>query len=191
MPLRTFAFKASINLLAIIFCVLNLTAFATHAQTAKQDVAAVRQFVENHCLDCHDSSSKEGELDLESLGFDSSQFASKDFDTQVWEAMIRRLSAGQMPPAEAIKPTDAEYVSAISAIDRLLRSHGTKFPNPGRTDSIRRLNRTEYKNSIRDLLAINVDVETLLPKDESSHGFDNITVGELSPLLMNRYPRSG
>src|SRR5262249_56429550 len=60
-------------------------------------------------------------------------------------------------------------------------------PNPGRTDTFRRLSRTEYQNAIRDLLAVEVDVSSLLPGDESSHGFDNVTVGDLSPTLLERY----
>ena len=60
-------------------------------------------------------------------------------------------------------------------------------PNPGRTETLRRLNRTEYQNSIRDLLALDIDAASLLPADESGHGFDNVIVGDLSPTLLNRY----
>src|SRR5204863_7505799 len=60
-------------------------------------------------------------------------------------------------------------------------------PNPGRTETFRRLNRTEYQNAIRDLLALEIDAAALLPKDDASHGFDNVTVGDLSPTLLNRY----
>ena len=62
-----------------------------------------------------------------------------------------------------------------------------RIPNPGRTDTFRRLTRAEYQNAIRDLLALDVEVASLLPSDESSHGFDNITVGDLSPTLLERY----
>ena len=62
-----------------------------------------------------------------------------------------------------------------------------RHPNPGRTDTFRRLNRTEYQNAIRDLLALEIDAAALLPADESSHGFDNVTVGDLSPTLLDRY----
>ncbi|HEY8748697.1 MAG TPA: DUF1592 domain-containing protein, partial [Tepidisphaeraceae bacterium] len=62
-----------------------------------------------------------------------------------------------------------------------------QHPNPGRTDSIRRLTRTEYQNAIRDLLAVDIDGTALLPADEASHGFDNVTVGNLSPTLLDRY----
>ena len=62
-----------------------------------------------------------------------------------------------------------------------------RIPNPGRTATIRRLTRTEYQNAVRDLLALDVDVDALLPADESSYGFDNVTVGDLSPTLLDRY----
>ena len=87
-------------------------------------------------------------------------------------------------PLNIPHPPEAAYVSAISSIEATLDN---QKPNPGRTDTFRRLNRTEYQNSIRDLLDIDVDVTSLLPADESSHGFDNITVGELSPTLLERY----
>src|SRR4029077_9579822 len=60
-------------------------------------------------------------------------------------------------------------------------------PNPGRTDTLRRLNRTEYQNAVRDLLALDIDAASLLPPDDSGHGFDNVTVGDLSPALLDRY----
>src|SRR5438552_4713150 len=60
-------------------------------------------------------------------------------------------------------------------------------PNPGRTETLRRLNRTEYQNAIRDLLALDVDAASLLPADESGHGYDNVIVGDLSPTLLDRY----
>src|SRR5581483_4730002 len=60
-------------------------------------------------------------------------------------------------------------------------------PNPGHTETIRRLTRTEYQNAIRDLLALDIDAASLLPADEAGHGFDNVTVRELSPTLLDRY----
>ena len=60
-------------------------------------------------------------------------------------------------------------------------------PNPGRTDTFRRLNRTEYRNAIRDLLALDIDAAALLPSDSASYGFDNVTVGNLSPTLLESY----
>ena len=78
---------------------------------------------------------------------------------------------------------DAVIASLETSLDRAAAAH----PNPGRTATIRRLTRTEYQNAIRDLLALDVDVASLLPPDESSYGFDNVTVGDLSPTLLDRY----
>jgi hypothetical protein len=91
-----------------------------------------------------------------------------------------------MPPAAMPRPDAQTYNSLISHFETSLDRRGGQ-PNPGRTDTFRRLNRTEYQNSIRDLLAVELDVAAMLPKDDSSHGFDNLTVGELSPTLLERY----
>ena len=75
----------------------------------------------------------------------------------------------------------------IATLSGVLDRAADDRPDPGRTGTFRRLNRTEYRNAVRDLLALDVDVEALLPADESSRGFDNITVGDLSPTLLDRY----
>jgi Protein of unknown function (DUF1592)/Protein of unknown function (DUF1588)/Protein of unknown function (DUF1585)/Protein of unknown function (DUF1587)/Protein of unknown function (DUF1595) len=92
-----------------------------------------------------------------------------------------------MPPARRTRPTEGEYDAAVSSIAGSLDRSAAEHPSPGRTDTFRRLNRTEYQNAIRDLLALEVDATALLPSDESSHGFDNVTVGDLSPTLLDRY----
>jgi hypothetical protein len=99
----------------------------------------------------------------------------------------RRITSRQMPPPDASRPSEDEYRDAESSLGELLDEHARLHPNPGRTDSIRRLTRTEYRNAIHDLLGVPIDVAEYLPPDESSHGFDNITVGELSPMLISRY----
>ena len=100
---------------------------------------------------------------------------------------MRKLSARYMPPAGLPRPDENTYRAVVSSSrDRSTRAAAAQ-PNPGRTDTFRRLNRTEYQNAIRDLLALDVDVASLLPSDESSHGFDNVTVGDLSPTLLERY----
>ncbi len=75
----------------------------------------------------------------------------------------------------------------MSALAGTLDRAADESPDTGRTDTFRRLNRTEYQNAVRDLLALDVDASALLPNDESSHGFDNVTVGDLSPTLLDRY----
>ncbi len=92
-----------------------------------------------------------------------------------------------MPPAGLPRPDEHTYDNLAGSVEDRLDRAAAAHPNPGRTDTFRRLNRSEYQNAIRDLLAIDVDVAALLPADESSHGFDNITVGDLSPMLLERY----
>ena len=75
----------------------------------------------------------------------------------------------------------------LTRLERSLDAAAAAHPNPGRTETLRRLNRTEYQNAIRDLLALDIDAASLLPADESGHGFDNVNVGDLSPTLLDRY----
>ena len=85
------------------------------------------------------------------------------------------------------RPTDKSFDEVVAKLASTLDRAAAKNPNPGRTETFRRLNRTEYQNAIRDLLALDIAAAALLPKDDASHGFDNVTVGELSPTLLNRY----
>ena len=97
------------------------------------------------------------------------------------------MRARQMPPAGMPRPSEQTYDEIVASLEAPLDRAATAHPNPGRTDTFRRLNRTEYRNAVRDLLALDIDVAALLPGDESSHGFDNVTVGDLSPTLLDRY----
>jgi hypothetical protein len=106
---------------------------------------------------------------------------------EVWEKVARRLRGRQMPPAGRTRPDEDTYASVVSQLETALDRAAAGRPNPGRTDTIRRLTRTEYQNAVRDLLALHIDSAALLPADEESHGFDNVTVRELSPTLLDRY----
>jgi len=141
-----------------------------------------RELVNRYCVGCHNERLKTGGLALDTI-------ATQDIarNTSVWEHVVRRLRARTMPPAGLPRPDEAAYSAAVSALETSLDRIAAAHPDPGRTDTFRRLNRTEYHNAIRDLLALDVDVSSLLPADDSSHGFDNITVGELSPTLLERY----
>ena len=141
-----------------------------------------QNMVGNYCLDCHDGLSEKGGLNLELLL--DEEFAAHSDE---WERVLRQIGSRQMPPVGKDRPDEAGYESAVDSLVAALDENAEIHPNPGRTDSIRRLTRTEYQNAIRDLLALEVDVAELLPADESSHGFDNITVGDLSPALLERY----
>ena len=140
------------------------------------------QFAESHCLDCHGNGSEEGGLAMDTL------FTAPISDhAEQWETIVRKLAARQMPPVDEPKPDEAAYQQVLDQLVGILDRHAAEHPNPGSTESFRRLTRTEYRNAIRDLLGLDVDVNELLPSDETSHGFDNITVTGLSPVLLDRY----
>ena len=143
---------------------------------------AVHAMVNKFCVDCHDSELHKGGLNLAALLPDG-----VDGRPEVWESVIRKLRTRQMPPAGKPRPEEGMYADVVSSLEKQQDRLAAAHPNPGRTDTIRRLNRTEYQNAIRDLLAVDIDAAALLPPDESSHGFDNVTVGTLSPMLLDRY----
>lgn len=143
--------------------------------------STVRDFTAKYCAECHSSAS------TQAIPFDASDFHNVANHTETWEKILLKLSVRQMPPREADRPDEAGYKAVIKFIEQQLDQQAERQPRPGRTDSLRRLNRTEYQNSIRDLLALEIDAASLLPPDESSHGFDNVTVGDLSPTLLSRY----
>jgi hypothetical protein len=160
----------------LLITTLALPSFG--AEQRRPPVDAIREY----CVTCHDAEMKKGGLDLE--GFLSEPVSSH---SAVWEKAIRKMQARQMPPVGKKRPDEATYKATISQLTKILDADAARHPNPGRTETFRRLNRTEYQNAIRDLLAVEIDASTLLPKDEASHGFDNVTVGMLSPTLLERY----
>src|SRR6185436_15059969 len=138
--------------------------------------------VDEYCLSCHDKDHEKGKLVLETIAEDSVAE-----HPEVWEKVVRKLRARLMPPVGKERPDEPTYDTVVAFLEKSLDRASVAQPNPGRTATIRRLTRTEYKNAIRDLLALDVDVASLLPADDSSYGFDNVTVGDLSPTLLERY----
>jgi hypothetical protein len=144
--------------------------------------ATIRAVVDRYCVSCHDADRTEGGLNLAAV---ATHEVGQHPD--VWEKVARRMQRRQMPPAGKRRPDESTYASALTQLETALDAAAAARPNPGRTDTIRRLTRTEYQNAVRDLLAVDVDAAALLPADESGHGFDNVTVGTLSPTLLDRY----
>jgi hypothetical protein len=138
--------------------------------------------VNRYCLGCHNDRALRGGLSLEGASVDG-----VGSHAELWEKAVRKLRAGAMPPAGSARPDDAAYKGLLTRLETELDTLAATAPNPGRTETFRRLNRTEYRNAVRDLLALDVDVAALLPRDDASFGFDNIGVVELSPTLMERY----
>lgn len=149
---------------------------------AKRPSAAAHPALQQYCLGCHNSNAKAGGLVLEELST-----ASVAAHAATWEKVAKRLRARSMPPAGLPRPKEPVYQAWLANLETELDQAAAAKPNPGRTDTFRRLNRTEYRNAVRDLLHLDIDVSQLLPSDEASRGFDNITVGDLSPTLLERY----
>src|SRR5437867_2940467 len=149
---------------------------------AATGVAGQQQVFQKYCLTCHNEQLKSGGLALDAiLNKDISQ------NPEAWEKVVRKLRARYMPPAGMPRPDERTYKTVVSALETSLDAAASAKPNPGRTDTFRRLTRTEYRNAVRDLLGITVDAAALLPADESSYGFENATAGDLSPILLERY----
>ena len=139
--------------------------------------------INRYCIGCHNS-----KLNTAGLALDALSPEKVNHHPEAWEKVVRKLRARYMPPAGLPRPDERAYGALVSELETSLDSAAAAKPNPGRTDTFRRLNRTEYQNAIRDLLAVDVDVDlAVCPSDESSHGFDNVTVGDLSPTLLERY----
>lgn len=174
-----------------ILCLLGVCVGVDWARDAARPAPAaatqpartfVKPFVTQYCTHCHNSDRKQGGLDLESIC--SSDVADHP---AIWEKVVRKLSARQMPPAGRKRPDEEAYVSFVAALTTELDKAAARSLNPGRTPTLRRLNRTEYQNVIRDLLALEIDAAQLLPADEANHGFDSAPLGNLSPTLLERY----
>ena len=141
-----------------------------------------KAFLDRYCATCHSERLKTGGLSLA-----QTDPTKPSAQPELWEKVVRKLRTRVMPPPTAAQPSEADRLAILTSLETALDAAYATKPSPGRTDSLRRLNRTEYQNAIRDLLALDIDATSLLPADESGHGFDNVTVGDLPATLLNRY----
>jgi len=148
-----------------------------------QEASGQRVLLDQYCIACHNGRMQAGNLELDSADVDDVAA-----DPALWEKVVRKLRAGAMPPLPRPRPAQESYVGFIDWLETELDAVGSISPNPGRTEAMHRLNRAEYHNVIRDLLALDVEVAELLPADDGSYGFDNIAgVLGVSPTLLERY----
>ena len=142
-------------------------------------------FMQAYCHECHGGKSVKAELDLKAIQDDATILQ----DFQLWRGVLQQVSSGEMPPRKApAKPTAEEITAFQQAIHASMSAAEAKLPpDPGRV-TMRRLNRTEYRNTVRDLLMVDYDPTDVFPSDDIGHGFDNIgDVLTLPPLLLERY----
>ena len=157
----------------------SMAAIPSHADSSVPSKALLDQY----CITCHNQRTKAGGLALDTL-----DVTDVGKDAAEWEKAVVKLRAGLMPPTGMPRPAAAVMEAFTASLEAALDRAAAARPNPGRTEPFHRLNRAEYQNAIRDLLALDVDVSSWLPTDEISYGFDNIAgVLKLSPLLTERY----
>jgi hypothetical protein len=141
-----------------------------------------RALVDKYCVSCHNARLKTGDLTLDDV-----DVADIPARAEVWEKVVRKLRGHMMPPVGAAQPDAPAVAALVSSLEGALDRGAAARPNPGRT-LLHRFNRAEYANAVRDLLALDVDPVPLLPPDDSTFGFDNISdILGISPLLMERY----
>src|SRR5438105_2029581 len=144
--------------------------------------APYRAVLNQYCVVCHNE-----QLHTAGLVLSKMDVANVPAGAEVWEKVIGKLRTGAMPPAGMPRPEKATYDAFATYLETELDGAAAAKPNPGRV-AVHRLNRAEYTNAVRDLLATEIDVQSLLPVDDSGYGFDNIAdVLSVSPMLLVRY----
>src|SRR5262245_23628841 len=142
--------------------------FVSLAAAQGDPPSGTKSFINEYCAGCHNDRLKRGELSFAGLDVER-----PNPDNPIWEKAIRKIRTGMMPPAGARRPTPDRIESFATALEGALDRSAAAAPNPGRP-ALHRLNRTEYANAIRDVLALDIDVTKLLPPDDMTQGFDNI-----------------
>jgi len=139
--------------------------------------------LDRYCVGCHNERSKIGGLALDTL-----DLTKVNDHADVWEKVVRKLRGGLMPPSGRPRPDAATQELFVSSLETAIDTAASLKPNPGRTETFHRLNRAEYRNAVREVLALDIDVASLLPGDSASYGFDNMAGAlKISESLMERY----
>jgi len=145
-------------------------------------VTSERALIDQYCVVCHSDKLKTGGLSLQ-----SADMSNIPAGAETWEKVIHKVKLGAMPPQGMPRPDQASMDGFASRLETSIDRAAAASPNPGRA-TLHRLNRTEYANAVRDLLALDVDPAPLLPADDESYGFDDIAdVLRTSPSLLERY----
>ncbi len=164
---------------------VNSQTISSQIQTLSSSVSLgasdPRAVLDRYCVTCHNARVKTAGLTLDAMDVEH-----VGADAAAWEKVVRKLRSGAMPPVGRLRPDKATYAAVTSSLEAALDRSAAANPNPGRT-TVHRLNRTEYGNVIRDLLALEIDVRALLPADDADLGFDNMAdILSVSPVLLER-----
>jgi mono/diheme cytochrome c family protein len=172
--------------LLVAGAMLTLASPAPAAEPPGPDVfeRTVAPFLETHCVGCHDEALQEGDFRVDTLGpgFEDREDAAR------WEKVFDRVSRGEMPLKRKRRPSPAEAASLLDWVNTGLKDEGLRRHRSEGRAQRRRLNRSEYENTLRDLLGADVRVASLLPEDGRVHGFDTVDEAlSLSAVQMEKY----
>ena len=176
-------FDRRIVTLPAIFSLLLLS-HPLYSQSLQSGGELMQATLQQFCIACHNDSLQSGNLSFQKI--DLTQVSGHG---AVPERLLAQLRSGRMPPVGMPRPDHDTYTNLITWLETEIDKLAAANPNPGRTDTFHRLNRSEYANAVRDLLSLEVNVEELLPADDiDAYGFDNMTeVLNVSPALMESY----
>ena len=177
---------ATAGMIALILGAAQGTAAAAQISPEGNGSASAHSAVlQRYCVPCHNERNK---ANAGGLTLDSADLSSVGEHAELWEKVIVKLRAGLMPPARRPRPEPAVRTALVGFLESELDRQAAHDPNPGRTEAFHRLNRAEYRNAVRDLLGLEIDVTPLLPADDASYGFDNIAgVLKISQSRVEQY----
>jgi mono/diheme cytochrome c family protein len=170
-----------------IVCMMFAAASASANESPKSADAGIesiaKPFFKEHCIRCHGQSETKGELRLNELDADLTRPAI----FERWQRIVERIQAGEMPPENEPQPMPEQAAEFVKQLTTQLDAVAAQRRSGGRV-VLRRLNRVEYENTVRDLFDVDVSVKEMLPEDAIAHGFDNVGAAlNISPVLMERY----
>ena len=167
---------------SLLFIFLLTSAFSLYSDDLVNKNKQLKGFVDKYCLDCHDTDTAKGDFDLEKMLI---HFDGKN--SKLWERMVLRIEAGEMPPPKKKQPQKEESFAALNHVKVQLANEARKERANGRV-MVRRLNRIEYENTLHNLFDTTVPLKDLLPEDEVSHGFTNSSDAlSISPVHIQQY----
>ncbi len=183
-PRRSLARRSMLLALGVLGTLAGSGAILAAGQPPAATASDAMAMLDRYCVTCHNARLQTGGLALDTV-----DAAAPVADTEVWERVIHKLRTGAMPPGGRPRPDEATYAGVAGYLETAIDRAAAARPNPGRNSTVHRLNRTEYRHAIRDLLALDLDVTPLLPGDETSDtGFDNnADVLSISTAQLERY----
>ena len=163
---------------------LFVSSTALLAAESSSDLVTPLAFINKHCADCHNDSTSEGGFRADLLGKDLADATNH----KVWSRVLARVQGGEMPPQDTERPAEAEIVAALAALKTAFHEESQARHGEAGRVRVRRLNRLEYENTVRDLLDIDTPLQDLLPEDDLIDGFSNQAAGlSISPVHIQQY----